>query len=405
MREQLMIDLYRSETIVARAIPCEDLTRWVITFDNYGIGNGFDRDGFSQDFLREQGISAVHIMGRREDWYQYPDMIDATEAVKAYLSGAKQVVTYGSSMGGYAALRFADLLNANAALALSPQYSINPQKAPFETRWMQDARRIVWLPNQEPPLPKSARSVIVYDPTTIDQMHVDSIALETVLESIPLRYSGHPSGWVIADMHLLAPLLFDVLDGVTDLSRYRKAARAGRGLSSTYLVNLARALPAKRAHVALALAERAVAIKPTHVDALHCLADHLVSAGRYDEAVDFYTRAVTASRNGIAGLVPFATGLLRMGRQQEAMNIVRDVTSRPEAALLAHLHAWHGLIAYQSGLTKEALDAVRRALELHPTEPAYQQLQASYKAELSLNSRWKRWLSRLRTGLTEKHDV
>ncbi len=398
MLDESMTDIFRSENIVARAVACADVSRWVITFDNYSIGHGFERDGFSQGFLREQGVSTVHIMGRREDWYQYPDMMDAVAAVREHLAKADRVITYGSSMGGYAALRFADALGANAALALSPQYSINPAKAPFETRWLQDAQRIVWRPEHEPALPQSARAVVAYDPTTIDRLHVELIAAETAIERIPVHYSGHPSGWVVADTHLLAPLLFDVLNGVQDLSHYPQAVRAARGQSSTYLVNLARALPSRRAHVALALAERAVAVKPIHVDALHCLADNLVIAGRGEEATAYYRRAVDAAHGGINGWVPFADGLARMGRHDEAMLIVRDVTSRPEAAQMAHLHAWHGLIARQAGLTQEALNAVRKALALHPSEPTYQQLAAAYEADLSLGGRWRRWLSGLRAA-------
>lgn len=391
-----MMDIYRSDNIVARVAARGDVSRWVITFDNYGIGHGFERDGFAQGFLYEQGLSAVHFMGRREDWYQYPDMMDAVTAVRDYLAGVERVITYGSSMGGYAALRFADALGANAALALSPQYSINPEKAPFETRWLQDARRIVWRPEYEPALPKRARTVVIYDPTTIDRLHIDLIAAETEVERIPVRYSGHPSGRIVAEARLLAPLLLDVLNGAERLSHYRQAVRDSRGQSSSYLVNLARAQPLHRAHLALSLAERAASIKPVEVDALHCLADNLVIAGRYDEAVACYQRAVDAARGGINGWIPYADGLARMGRYDEAMPIIRDVTSRPEATQMAHLHAWHGVIAKQAGLTKEALQAVKRALEHHPAEMAYQQLAAAYEADLSLGGRLKRWWSALR---------
>lgn len=393
-------EVFRSENIVARAVKCDDVSRWVITFDNYGIGHGFDRDGFSQGFLSEQGLSSVHIMGRREDWYQYPDMMDSVAAVRKYLAEAERIITYGSSMGGYAALRFADALGADAALALSPQYSIDPAKVPFETRWLQDARRIVWRPEHEPALPFKARAVVVYDPMTIDRRHIDLISEEIAVQPIPVRYSGHPSGWMVADTHLLSPLLLDVLNGVDDLSRYPQAIRAARAQSSTYLINLARALPPRRSHIALALAERAVAIKSIHVDALHCLADNLVVAGRSEEALNYYKRAVDAAHGGINGWVPYADGLSRLGRHHEAMPIVRDVTSRPEAAQLAHLHAWHGLIASQAGLKQEALQAMKKALALHPSEPTYQKLAAAYEADLSPARWWQRWLSRFRASLS-----
>lgn len=393
-----MMDIFRSDNIVARAVARDDVSRWVVTFDNYGIGHGFERDGYSQGFLHDKGLSAIHVMGRREDWYQYPDMMDAIAAVRDHLAGADRVITYGSSMGGYAALRFADPLGANAALALSPQYSINPDKAPFETRWLQDARRIEWRPEHEPALPKNARAVVAYDPTTVDRQHIDLIAAEAEIERIPVRYSGHPSGRVVADAHLLAPLLIDILNGVEQLSHYRHAVRAARSQSSSYLVNLARAQPAHRAHLALALAQRAASIEPVQVDTLHCLADNLVVAGRHEEAVACYRRAVDTACGAITGWIPFADGLARMGRHDEAMSIVRDVTSRPEAMQMAHLHAWHALIAQQAGLTREALQAVKKALELHPAETTYQKLATAYEADLASGGRLRRWWAAFRGG-------
>lgn len=366
-----MIEIYRSENVVARAVPSAETSRWIVTFDNYSIGHGFDRDGFSQRFLNEQGISAVHIMGKREDWYQYSEMESALRSVRDYLADANRVITYGSSMGAYAALRFADQLGADGVLALSPQYSIDPRKAPFETRWSQDALRLDWLAGLEPPLPTVARAVVVYDPATIDRLHADLIAAEADITAIPVRYSGHPSGAMLAETHLLTPLLLDVLNGEADLSSHRRLARAVRGESSSYLINLARRLPLRRSEIAISLAQRAIDLRPLHVDALRFMADRLMAAGRVEEAMQHYMRAVDASDNGIAALIPYAEALGAQGRYDEAMAIARDVSMRPESAHMAHIQAWHGLVAYQAGYKKEALIAAQKAVDLHPGEPAY----------------------------------
>src|SRR5690606_30202022 len=132
--------------------------------DNYGIGHGFDRPGFGEEFLRNAGISAIHVMGVREDWYQYPEMPAAMQAVRQATAGAERVMTYGSSMGGYAALRFADAAGANAVLAISPQYSIDPKKMPFETRWHQESQRIQWRPEIDGRIVCDSYPVIVFDP-------------------------------------------------------------------------------------------------------------------------------------------------------------------------------------------------------------------------------------------------
>lgn len=373
-----MQEVYRSENILARVIPCEDTSRWVVTFDNYGLGHGFAREGFSEVFLKEKGISAIHIMGRREDWYRYSDISDALGAVKSFLSGANLIITYGSSMGGYAALRFADQLGADYVLAISPQYTIDPTKVPFETRWRQDASRIDWDQNPEPPLPRDARPVVVYDPTTADKHHIALIGNEVSINTIPIRYSGHPSGWMLADMHLLSPLLHSLLEGKEDTSFYKREIRRRKGTSSTYLANLSRAVGPRHPSWALALAKRAVEIKPTHVDALHCLADCLCSQNDGDAAMHYYEAALAASNSGLAGLVPLAEALSRSQKHDLAMRLVREASRLPETQEMAHIHAWHGMLAWKAGHEEEAVAAVNRALALHPTEPTYKDLLSLY---------------------------
>lgn len=394
-----MVEVFRSDNVVARAIACEDISRWVVTFDNYSIGHEFDREGFAQSFLKSNGISAIHIMGKREDWYQYPEMPDVFSAVKPLLQSADRSITYGSSMGGYAALRFADSIGVDAALALSPQYSINPARVTFEKRWLQDAERITWLPEGEPPLPRRAQAVVVYDPASVDRMHIDLISKETEVVSIPVRYSGHPSGSMLAEQQMLFPLLLDVLSGTVDATKYRRAARSRRDESVTYLINLSDAAAAKRRDVALRLAERAINVQPTHVGALQSLARNLYAQGRNEEALSAYEKALEISRLNVVVAVPYASLLSDLGQHQPALAIAREIASKPETKIMAHIQAWYGFIAQQAGEQVEAVEAVRRAVVLHPTEETYQKLFKAYQFEVSPIGQTRALLTRLRDQL------
>jgi len=386
-----MTELFRSDNVVARAVACEDVSRWVITFDNYSIGHGFDREGFAEAYLRAQGISAIHIMGKREDWYQYPEMAEVFIAVRAAIGGASRSMTYGSSMGGYAALRFADALGVDAALALSPQYSINPERAPFEKRWLQDAERISWRPDGEPPLPRRARAVVVFDPVSLDRLHVELIAAETEIVAIPIRYSGHPSASMLAELQMLSPLVMDVLAGTEDAAKCRRAAKARRSESVTYLTTLADAVAARRQHWALRLSERAVEIQPMHIGALQSLAKNLHAQGRHDEALVAQQKALHLSCNNVVISVPYASMLSDLGQHDSALAMAREVASRPDTSTMAPVHAWHGFIAYQAGEKVEAVEAVSKAVALHPTEPKYQKQLINYRSEISLSGK-VRWI-------------
>jgi S-formylglutathione hydrolase FrmB len=74
-------------------------------------------------------------MTRTNDWFQYRDFDLVTKAVRALTRSAEHVLSYGSSMGGYGAIRFADAVGATQVLAFSPQYSIDRRVMPQEIRW------------------------------------------------------------------------------------------------------------------------------------------------------------------------------------------------------------------------------------------------------------------------------
>ncbi|MCG7495105.1 alpha/beta hydrolase [Thalassobius sp. Cn5-15] len=50
--------------------------------------------------------------------------------------GAKEMVTLGHSMGGYSALLMAKFLPVKSAVGLAPQYSVHPDVAADDPRWM-----------------------------------------------------------------------------------------------------------------------------------------------------------------------------------------------------------------------------------------------------------------------------
>lgn len=103
----------------------------------------------------------------------------------------RRVLAYGSSMGGYAGLRFGKMIGATSALAISPQYSMQRDRAGFDTRWAKTVNRIRWRPELAGPLPADLHAVIVYDPAhAFDRRHVELIAGEMVRGGSPCPSPG-----------------------------------------------------------------------------------------------------------------------------------------------------------------------------------------------------------------------
>lgn len=55
---------------------------------------------------------------------------------------AKRLITLGNSMGGTMALLLPQLMHVDAAIAISPQFSVDPRIVPEDTRWMEDRSNI-----------------------------------------------------------------------------------------------------------------------------------------------------------------------------------------------------------------------------------------------------------------------
>lgn len=372
-----MIDLFRSENVVVRSVPAGDVSRWVVTFDNYGIGHGFDRPGFGEEFFRQSGVSAIHVLGRQEDWYQYPEMAEAMAAVLQATKRAERVMTYGSSMGGYAALRFADAAGANAVLAVSPQYSIDPQKVPFEKRWLQDSRRIRWLPEIDGRLMCAVRPVVVFDPVGEDGRQTVLIQREIDIIPIPLPHVSHPATTYLGEVGLLSALVFETLSGELDAGAFTQRARSARKKSGVYVSNLALAQPQHRGHLALKLARRSVEVSPHNTLAGAALARLLSRQGHDNEAIKLLENILACTGRDINYLVPYVDVLIAAGRYGEATAHAREaVEASPQQA---HLHAWEGAVLWGAGQFSEAVAAVERAVTLDPYAKRYRNLLKVYR--------------------------
>ena len=239
--------VYRSRHLLVRAARRSSRCCFV-TFDPFTDSVDLDRVAFGETFFADQDISAVHVINARNTWYHESDWRAAIDAAGDQASRYARIVSYGASMGGYAALRFADHLRAHAVLALSPQYSLDPRKAPFKTRWGRHHRHR-WLAELSGALPATTPAIIAYDPMAFaDREHVERIAAEVPLEPLTLPHSGHSSVAFLAECGVLSHLMLSIGDGDLDLRPYHSLARARRKQALHYLVDLSdHALPTRQA--------------------------------------------------------------------------------------------------------------------------------------------------------------
>jgi len=361
--------LYRSPALEVRRVLAGDGRLVVVTFDSYHEPAGMDRPGFGEAFFQAEGITAVHVMSHRNDWFQYTETEDVLRTIRKTCSEAERVLAYGSSMGGYAALRFADAIGAHAALALSPQYSLDPSKVPFETRWAPDRRRIRFLAAIDGAIRPGPWRIFAYDSALdADNRHAELLIAAAPMTAIPLPHAGHPVGGFLNDIKLLRPLVLTALDGSFDPARFRRAAHARRTRSAHWLAHLADRQPAWRNELGIALARRAVAMAPDH-PALHdTLARRLAAAGRFSEAVAAHNQAIA-----IEPIVDYLWGLSKTlfaaGDIADALAVAEHIQRLAPHG--AGYHAWAARLREALGDRQGQLADLRRALRDDRTNRGY----------------------------------
>lgn len=211
---------------------CGDNRKLLFTFVEFGhreLG-GF---GFGSQFALKNGFNVVAIKIKADDWYQNLPA-ELFNIIELFLSGLTERhqwrAAYGSSMGGYAAIRFSKCIAANAVLALSPQFDIMQN---WDRRWVAQAESIgamtLFEPNMVQP---DCNYTIVYDSADADRLHFQKYA-EIIpserLAGLAMPHGGHPVGPFLANSGSLKDVVINGLLGKkppTILQNLRRARRS-----------------------------------------------------------------------------------------------------------------------------------------------------------------------------------
>jgi hypothetical protein len=318
--------IFRSAHIEVRRIVAGDGRHQVVTFESYHDDAGLDRSGFGQSFFERSGFTGIHVLTVGNDWYQYPEIDEVLAVIRDAVAGADRVLAYGSSMGGYAAIRFADAIGATHVLSLSPQYSIDPHRMRADRRWWWDQERIAFLPAFNGPITCRAEIVLAYDPTIkLDERHAALIGRDVPARFLRLDHAGHPVTTVMSELGLLQSMALDYAEGLIDLVAIQSDFARRRDQSPMWLAEYASRLPGRDKQKACDLAARAAALAPTNATIRHRYAIRLHDLGNYDDAILAHEAAVA--------LAPHPIFILALSRSLFSARRFEEAASKAEQAL------------------------------------------------------------------------
>lgn len=283
------MEIFRSPELLVKGLRRHASACCVVTFESYTDNRTLDRPGFGENFFDANGIDAIHVIPRNNDWYQYPEIDEVCRRVLELTERYPHVVAYGQSMGGYGAIRLGGRVGAQAALAISPQFSIDPTVTPFEPRWAGDSARIGFDIERSTGHAFVAKAYVVYDPHDLDARHVELYRPHTEIVDIRLPNCGHPASTFMANTGVLQQAVLDLCHGTFDVPALRAQARQARHSSPILYANLA----ARCRHVPrrVRLSAKASALAPGDPSLLGQYAFTLTHDGRFDEALAIFDKA------------------------------------------------------------------------------------------------------------------
>lgn len=227
------VDLFRAD---------QPASRLLFTFTEFG-NRTLDGPGFAGKFAIESGFHLVAIKANVDDWYaSFPARAFETIEVGLERFGVSPGWRgcFGSSMGGYASLRFAKALRANVALAYSPQFDIGRD---WDRRWARHAPRdstfrTLRLEDVDP----NCRYVLAFDPWDADGQHAREFAAvipSAALELLRIPYAGHPVGYYLKATGRLKEFPRAAFTSREDGLEVLRSGRPGRTRFGDYFFNVA----------------------------------------------------------------------------------------------------------------------------------------------------------------------
>lgn len=206
--------------------------RLVVGFESGGDGSALDRPerpAWAQALVADAGWDGLFTIPKVLDWYQARELWAFFKTMKksGFFDGYESVVTYGSSMGGFAALAFAELTGAERVVALQPRTSLR-----YTAPWLsEDSARLTY--NRVGPhadavdgLPPSAKVMIFADPFFArDWAHAQRVPGAEVFR---VPFAEHKVPELFKEIGILGTIVRRAISGNLERRWYNEALRNRR---------------------------------------------------------------------------------------------------------------------------------------------------------------------------------
>ncbi|MEN0580491.1 hypothetical protein AAIG39_15990 [Phytobacter palmae] len=155
---------------------------------------------YAEKAIYKMDCAAIGFMAKNANWFPQDSVIKAIKRIEDIISNNKSIISYGGSMGGYAAIKYSKLLGASRTIACCPQWSIDPKecsgvKNGYE-RYFTDSLSDMGIKSED----VSGDVFILYDPHHgIDSYHFNNIKSKSEkVVGVHVPFVGHDVTTVMA---------------------------------------------------------------------------------------------------------------------------------------------------------------------------------------------------------------
>jgi tetratricopeptide (TPR) repeat protein len=339
---------------------------------------------FGKDFLDRHEVPGIYFVAKWNHWWQPEGCRKGIEAAQVYLAATQPqtVMTYGSSMGGFGAAMASRRLGAQTVLMLAPQFSVDPQKPPHETRWRKEAGQIRFLHDDlAAEISPNARKIVIYDNMSPDQAHAELFGALPNTELFGTPWGGHAIGHFLLQTGMLQDLVLQALEGRLTYAGYRTEVRRRRRKAGNYWHQLGRAAQARRRDWSLGLLRRAAELRPSDAVIQLDYGNALLRARELEAALDVFSQTAELAENSPAPLRGLSITYRGLGRTDDAIASAElALSKRPDSTDLQRVLA---TALFAGKQYDRALDIITSTLQLEPGNAENARLRDRIRAQIA----------------------
>jgi hypothetical protein len=270
----------------------------LVTFSNRMMRPDNGTVFWGKALVEKLDIDCIGFVAKGPNWFPAADVSAAIRQTRRQLQ-KRRLISYGYSMGAYAALKYGWRLGVEFSLSVAPQFSINPDDVPLDDRYRDHFvpelhRDMAITPADR--VGEGHRCYVVYDPGyEKDDYNIDLIRACANITGLRVGYMEHDVIESLSNSEIFQEVINSILEGSPSSSVEAILKSQKRRIGRYYRLLGQRCLATKHERWALSLFDRAARHGAARIELDRMLGEYFLQTHDYEMAGRFLQAANTTA--------------------------------------------------------------------------------------------------------------